>query len=784
MPLTAGYRVGAYEIRALIGAGGMGEVYRAFDDRLEREVALKFLPAAVLADEKAQCQLREEALALSHLNHPHICTVYEIGEADGQTYIAMEYVEGRPLSDLARNGSGLPIEAAGRYAAQIAGALAHAHERGVLHRDLKSSNVIITPDGRAKVLDFGLARRLPEAAADESTHTMTQAGQVSGTLAYMAPEVLRGQPADARSDLWALGVTLYEILCGKLPFVGQTPFAVVSAIQHEEPEPLPRRVPAGFRSVVQRCLAKEPGRRYQGAGQVQAAIEATQCGAASLTMERARPYKLGRWALAAVLTVVVVVGGLLWEHFARAGRPGRIRSVAVLPLENFSRDADQEFFADGMTEQLIKDLSKIHALRVISRTSVMQYKRTRKGLPAIARELNVDAVVEGSVMRVGDRVRITAQLVEAGNERHLWGESYERNLRDVLSIQGEVARNVAAEIRITLTPEEQVRLANRPVDPEVYQLYLKGQFYDNQDTEEPRRKGIEFYKQAIKKNDRFAPAHAGLAQAYAGLGSLYAPPHEVMVKARAAALQALALDETLSEAHTALANVYVFYDYDWTRAERELKRAIELNPSSADAHDLYGNYFTALTQFEQGIAEIRRARDLDPLSLRIYGDLVGNLVSARRFDEAISECRKALEREPNFVMAHMQMGLAFAEQRRFPEALAAIRRAYQIDPNPTMSLMLAHVQAASGNRAEAEKLVHQVEEIAKRRYVCNYEIASVYAVLGEKDHAFRWLNMGEKQQCDCMVWLQSEPWMDPLRADSRYLELVKRVFGRAPAPTV
>ncbi len=784
MPLKAGDRVGAYEIRAPIGAGGMGEVYRAFDDRLEREVALKFLSAAVLADEQARRSIREEALALSRLNHPHICTVFEIGETGGQTYIAMEYVEGRTLIDLVRHEGGLPIEAAGLYAAQIAGALAHAHERGVLHRDLKSSNVIITPDGRAKVLDFGLAMRVRESVADESTHTMTQAGQVSGTLAYMAPEVLRGQPADARSDLWALGVTLYEMLCGKLPFAGQTPFALVSAIQHEEPDLLPPRVSAGFRAVVQRCLAKEPGRRYRAAREVQAALEATQSDAASLTLERTRRNKLGRWALAGALTVVVLVGGLLWEHFRRASGPARIRSVAVLPLANFSHDPEQEFFADGMTEQLITDLSKIRALRVISRTSVMQYKGTQKQLPAIARELNVDAVVEGSVMRVGDRVRITAQLVQAASEQHLWAESYDRDLRDVLSLQGEVARNIAAEIRITLTPDEQARLTGRQVDPEVYQLYLRGQFYANQDSEKPRREAIEFFQQAIKKNDRFAPAYAGLALAYSSLASTYAPPHEVMPKAKAAAVRALDLDETLSEAHTALANVHLFYDYDWTGAEKELKRAIELNPSSAAAHDLYGNYFTALKQFEQGLAEGRRAHDLDPLSLLIVGDVLNTLIDARRFDEAIAECRKALEREPNFATAHMVMGLALAEKRQFPEALAAMRKAYQIDPNPTLSLMLAQVQAASGNRVEAEKLVLQVEEMAKRRYVCDFEIAQVYTVLGEKDQAFRWLNLGKKQQCDCLVWLQAEPWMDPLRIDPRYSELVKRVFGRAPAPTV
>ncbi|MBI3695504.1 MAG: protein kinase [Acidobacteria bacterium] len=773
-----GQTLGHYRILEQLGAGGMGVVYRAHDERLDREVALKVLPAGALADQTARQRFQQEALALSRLNHPHICTIYEVGESDGQTYIAMELVEGRPLQALARD-DGLPVQTALRCGAQIASALAHAHERGILHRDLKSSNVIVTPDGRAKVLDFGLAKRAAEKQGEATrTQGLTDPGTVVGTLHYMAPEVLRGEPADARSDLWALGVMLYEMLSGRLPFAGKTAFETSSAILRESPAPLPGHVPAGLRIIIQRCLAKEPGERYQQAGELRAALETAQSdtSGAAVVAPRDRPRRrvlilAGALAAAFAAALALYTGGLRWQV-----GPGRIESVAVLPLENLSRDPDQEYFADGMTEQLITDLSKIGSLRVISRTSVMQYKRARKPLAAIAKELKVDAVIEGSVTLSGERVRITAQLIQTSSEKNLWAESYERDLRDVLALQGDVARKIAGEIRITLTPQERMRLAGgRRVDPEVLQLYLKGQYFSNQSTEETVRKGIGYFEQALQKDPSYAPTYAGMSIAYSSLSSVYAAPHEVMPKARAAAKRALELDETLSEAHTSLATVSLFYDWDWSTAEKELKRAIELNPSSADAHNLYGTYFDALRRSEQAIAELRRAHDLDPHSLRIYGNLLGVLVTARQYDQAIEESRRALEKEPSFAFAYAWMGIAYGQKGRFPEAVAATEKAVKLDPNPTTDHFLAIAQAAAGNKSEARRVLAKLEEMAKRQYVCAYEIAEVHVSLGDHDKALQWMQRGLKEQCDCLVWLKSEPWLDPLRVDPRYLDLVKRV---------
>ncbi len=483
-----GKTLGHYRILEKIGAGGMGEVYRAHDEQLGRDVAIKLLPASVLSDATARARLLREARSAASLNHPHICTIHEVGEADGQAYIAMELVEGQPLSARLAGGA-LPTEQVLRYGLQLAEALGHAHERGLVHRDLKSANVVITTEGRAKVLDFGLAKRLSEGEMDVVTRSqasLTAAGALVGTLAYMAPEQLRGQPADARSDVWALGVVLHEMATGSRPFQGQTGFELSSAILTQRPAPLVGKAPLGLRAVIERCLEKEPARRYQRAGEVRAALEAVQTGAvAPWTAWR---YRLARrrWLAAAgavvVLAAVLVglnVGGLR-ERLRHGASPSGINSIAVLPLENLSHDPEQEYFTDGMTEALITELGQISALRVISRTSAMHYKGTRKTLPEIARELHVDAVVEGSVERYGQRVRITAQLIEAPTDRHLWAKSYERDLGDVFALQDAVAQAITNEIKIKLTTQEQRRLASaRRVNPQAHEAYLRGRFFWN-----------------------------------------------------------------------------------------------------------------------------------------------------------------------------------------------------------------------------------------------------------------------------------------------------------------
>jgi serine/threonine-protein kinase len=455
----------------------MGEVYRAHDEQLDRDVALKVLPAQALTDPTARARLLREARSAAALNHPHICTIYEVGEAGGQAYIAMEMVQGKLLSEVVPE-QGLPVETVLRLGSQIADALAHAHERRIVHRDLKSPNVMITPEGRAKVLDFGLAKRLSgEEAAEAATKslaTLTEAGALVGTVPYMAPEQLRGQPADARSDVWALGVVLYEMATGRRPFQGQTGFELSSAILNQVPPPLPAAVPAGLGAVVERCLAKEPGQRYQQGSEVRAALEAVQSGAA-LPGWPAWRYALSRrrWlVLVATLAAVLAIVAALAVIFG-GGTP-RIRSLAVLPVKNDSGDPGQEFFADGMTDGLIAGLAQIKAIKVISRTSVMQYKEVKKSLGQIAKELGVEGIVEASVIRAGGRVRVTAQLIDARRDQNLWASNYERNTTDVLVVQSEVVQAIAGEIKAAVTPQESGRLkAARQVDPEVYDTTLK-----------------------------------------------------------------------------------------------------------------------------------------------------------------------------------------------------------------------------------------------------------------------------------------------------------------------
>ena len=772
MPLSRGTRVGSYEVSDLLGAGGMGEVYRARATRLGRDVAIKILPERFASDSDRRARFEREAQLLASLNHPNIATVHGLEDRA----LVMELVEGPTLADRLGRGP-LPIPEALAIARQLVDALEAAHGRGIVHRDLKPANVKVRPDGTVKVLDFGIAKLsastatdgIADVTGDVTAFGETRPGLVLGTTAYMSPEQARGHSVDARTDIWAFGCVLFELLTGEAPFDGGTVTDTVAAILERQPSwaRLPAGTPPAIRRLLRRCLEKDPSLRLHDIGAARSELQPSS-----------RPAWLP-WAAVAAVVLAALAGIMLFMGGATdtGGVPTQIRSVAVLPLADVSAKSDEDYFSNGMTEELIGAMSKIRAWRVISRTSVMQYKAAAKPLPTIAAELGVDALVEGTVQRAGDRVRISVRLVRAGrNEENLWAQSFDRDVRDVLDVQADVARSIASQIRLTLTPGEEARLAvRRPVGPEVLRLYLQGKAAIYQGTEDAILRGIAYFTQALDKDPKNAQAHAAMALAYGMLNPAYRPPKEVMPKSREYALRAIELDETVSEAYTALAGVLFRYDWNWNEAERQIKHAIDLNPNSADAHELYGMYLTAVAKHSEAIAELRLARELNPSSLPVYSSLLGAYITGRRYDEAIAEAKRALDAHPDFAFASAWLGMGLVLKGQIAEAIPHLERARQLDNNVTTTHFLAMAQAAGGDKAEARRLIDGLAKAADTRYTCAYEIGSVYLQLGERETAVQWLRRGIEEQCDCMVWLKTEPWMDPLRVDPRYADLVKRV---------
>lgn len=782
-PLT-GRRLAHYDLGPRLGVGGMGEVYEAFDQRLRRRVAIKVV---LDGDPRAQTRLWREAQHASGLSHPNICVVHEIGEAEGLVYIVMEHVEGRPLGE-AIPEAGLPVETAVEYALQIADALAHAHEQGLVHRDLKSANVMITPAGHVKVLDFGLARRVDEARVGTGPETTsgTMPGVIVGTLGYMPPEVLRGQRADARSDVWAMGVVLHEMLSGERPFAGQTPFELSSSILSGPPRPLPSRLPAALRGVVRCCLEKDPASRYATAVELGAALQAAPSGrqpvGARLTrvlrafwprLERRRVV-----ALAGALLLVVLAFGPGRQRLTRLVGGGGIRSLIVLPLSNVSGDPAQDYLSEGLTEALIADLGTIETLRVTSRTTAMSYQGTAKTVPQIARELGVDAVVEGSVAREGNRVRITAQLIEAGTDRHLWAQTYEGSLREVLVLQRGAVRAIAGGLRTQLTPGAQARLTLvRTVDPEVFENYLKGRYHWNKRTEESLGRAIEHFEAAVRGDPTYAPAHAALADSFNQLGTvmLGSPPGLMRPRAAEAAVRALQIDPDLAEARAALG--YVKH-YDWQReeAERELRRALELNPSYALAHIWYANLLVCRQRVEAAIDEVRRAVELDPLSMVVRTNVGWTLVHAGRPAEAIDAYVEALRLDPDYVQAHWRLSNAYVQLGRCDEAMHEIETAARLSGRSPSSLAwVARVYAFCGRNAEARALLADVLALASRRYVAPFAVSVLYFSLGDGDRGFEWLEKSYAERSNGIAYLGVDPVLQPWRGDPRFRDLLRRV---------
>jgi eukaryotic-like serine/threonine-protein kinase len=789
-----GTTLGPYRIIEAIGAGGMGEVYRAHDERLQRDVAVKLLLSAHAGDEEARARLLREARAAAALNHPHICTIYEVGEADGQAYIAMELVDGRPLDQIIPVG-GLGISDLFACGLQIAEAVAHAHEKGVLHRDLKTANIMVTRAGRVKVLDFGLAKRLaregrPDVTTDASTRA-TDPGRVTGTLAYMAPEQLRGQPASAASDVWALGVVLYEMAAGRRPFDGQTGFEVASAILEQRPHPVPDRVPAGLQAVLDRCLAKEPLHRYQNAGELDAALEAARAGdttaaqpAAPVTEpHRPRWQRLAGWSAAALAALVVLALAYSSSVFNWARRPAttpRIASIAVLPLENLSGNPDEEFFAGGMQDGLITELARLRALdRVIERRSTRRFAGTTQPVSEIAAALGVDVVLTGSVLRVGDRVQMTAQLIDAATDRHLWADRFERDVRDVLSIQSDVVQAVATAIGLDLTAEERQRWATaRPVDPATYEAYLRGMHLlaRGRGGRADRQRGLAILQEAIDRDPGNAHAYAGLALGYVTFGHGPMADADAWPRARAAALRAVTLDPNLAEAHSALAETRMYYEWDWAGAEQSFLRANELNPNLAMNHYHYSWYLALFSRWEEAIAEHKRAQELDPLTPQHTAYLGALYLYQDRFEEAIAEARKAIAFAPDAPAAWGVLAAGLAATGQLEEAEAAINKGASINP-AVLGFERAMFYAAHGRLDEARADVAKLEAQPPTPFSV-WSLSQAHIALGNHDAAFKWL--AHRPAHAFLPWIRVHPPFRAIRKDPRFAALMAEM--RLPMP--
>jgi TolB-like protein/Flp pilus assembly protein TadD len=793
---TCGQLLGHYRILDQIGAGGMGVVFRARDERLERVVALKILLPGALADESSRKQFRREALALAKLNYPGIATIHDFDAQDGIDFLVMEYIVGITL--VSKLGSSmLPDKEVVSIAQQIVTALDRAHQFGVVHRDLKPGNVMITPTGEVKLLDFGLSLLLKPASETALTETISLVPNAVGTLTYMAPEQLRGEHLDSRCDIYAAGVIMYEMATGHRPFEATLSTRMIADILNKPvllPQTINPNISPRLANIILKCLEKDPENRYQSAKEVVVdlrGITAAEFGAAvAKPLPAAGRRTLPIFAISVALLLALVTAFTVGNW--RASRSGastvpihagtNISSLAVLPLDNLSADPTQEYFTDGMTEELIDALAMIGELRVVSRTSVMQYKKVHKPLPQIARELRVDAIVTGSVSYFADskRVRITAQLVDAATDRNLWSQSYERDLSDIFALQDDVARNIALRIRVQLTPQEQVRLSSpRSVKSEAHDAFLRGRYHWNKGTEKEYREAKTYFEQAAQIDPTYAAAFAGLADYYWATDEL--PPRVAAPKATDYARKALVLDEMLSGTHTTLGAIQFFAHYNWTGAEEEFKRAVELNQSDADAHQMYAVFLSAMGRADEALSEIKTARLLNPLDPTPIVTTGSIFYFARQYDRSIEQCNDSLELDHTFYAAHDCLGSAYLAKRNYQKAITECRLAVAgSGDDPVRLVGLGRAYALDERKVDANRVLTRLRTIAKVHYVPPYFFVQIHAALGEKKQALAWLARAYHDRDFYLTQLKVDDTVDPLRSDPRFEEILHDI-GLAPA---
>ncbi|HEU4893874.1 MAG TPA: tetratricopeptide repeat protein [Vicinamibacterales bacterium] len=779
--LTAGVRLGAYEVLELIGAGGMGEVYRARDTRLGRSVALKTIPAAPFAGGSA-IRLMKEAQHASRLKHRNICTIHEVGECDGVPFIAMELVDGQTLAELQRSDV-LSLSDALRYAIQVADALTHAHSRGIAHRDLKSSNVMIEPGGRAVVLDFGLARRLPN--AEELSDSMT-AGEhgLAGTITHMAPELLRGGRGDGRADIWSLGVLLYQLVAGALPFSGSTAFETSSAILEKSPRPLDRRVPLALRLVIERCLRKNPDERYQAAAEVRAALHAissrrTWRTAGNLLLRSGR-VGVPAAAIGMLVTLAVIVI-LLWGRTGTAVESRSFGTLTVLPLANATGEPAQDFYAAGMTTAIVSQLGAIGDVRVILPPSPAPAEGAARTPADIGRSVGAEAVVQGTLRRSPDRITLDLSVLDATTGRVLWSDTLHRSTQEVLALQADAVGALANAARLALRQGAHERLTLVPaVRPDVYEAYLKGQYEWNRRTPASLHAAVEHFSRAIQLDPAFAPAHAGLAACYNQFGTVMVgtgSPREYRPRAAAEAIRALQIDPNSSEAHAALGYVR-HYDWEWAESEKAFLRAIELNPSNALARLWYANLLMSRRRFDESLRQAYAARDLDPFSLVVNTNIGWILHFAGRHQDAVAHLTRTVAIDPDYSQAQWRLADVLTTMGRYDEALARLEDILRQARSPSNLSLLATIYAHMGRTAQARSVLRELLAAAESQYVPPSTIGTVYGALGELDTAIDWMERSIEERSNAAAYMAVVPSNAPLRAHPRFQALLQRIGAK------